>query len=105
SFCFGPEPRLRRPVVTPTEFIENLVGRLVAAIEKGSFNAFHERLQDAIDYHRFLLAALNNKDAEGTPLNLATVGGFFERPDQKWVREYRAAYEAAASKIAESTKF
>jgi hypothetical protein len=85
--------------------MENLVRRLVVSINRGSFGAFRERLNETIDYHRFLLAALNTKDSAGKPLNLGEIGGVWQRPHEKWLHEYRAAFEAAATKIPESTEY
>jgi hypothetical protein len=96
--------RLSRPgiaspaIATPTEFLEGLVSSLVAKIEGGSFSAFRAKLAETIDYHRFALAALNSRDPTGEPINLAEIGGFWERPDQKWIHEYRRAFEATARK-------
>lgn len=99
SFDFRDATPKGAPITTPTEFLESLVSSLVSAIERGSFNGFREKLSEVIEYHRFALAALNTVNANGEPMSFAEFGGFWERPDQKWVREYRRAFAAAAQKL------
>lgn len=99
SFQFRDAAPKAAQVATPAEFLAGLVSSLVSTIEGGSFSAFKDKLKEAIDYHRFVLAALNTRDADGKPLSFAEFGGVWERPDQKWLREYRPAFEAAARKL------
>jgi hypothetical protein len=85
---------------TPTDFIEQLISKVVNQIEAGSPNGFDDALKEAVDFHSFALEAQNTRDEAGGLVNLAQVSdGPFRRPDFEWVREYRRAFTAATNKM------
>jgi hypothetical protein len=91
---------------TPTDFLEQLIFRMVTQIEAGSPNGFDDALTETVDFHSFVLAAQNTRDEAGLVVNLAQVNdGLFLQPDFAWVREYRRAYAAATSKMASDGSF
>lgn len=104
-FRFARVPRREADMPTPANFLEQLVDKLIAQIDKSATTGFRAALNVVVQYHRFILAAQNTKDDEGKDFNLAEVGGFFTRPDEEWVHEYRRVFFAAADKIDSDTFF
>jgi hypothetical protein len=85
---------------TPTDFIEQLISKVVSQIDAGSPNGFDDALKEAVDFHSFVLEAQNTRDEGGLLVNLAQVyDGPFKRPDYEWLREYRRVYTAAINKM------
>jgi hypothetical protein len=89
----------------PENFLEQLVDKVVRQIDQAAATGFRAALTEAIQYHRFILAAQNTKDDAGHAFNLAEVGDFFTRPDVVWVDQYRRAFSAGADKIGADTSF
>lgn len=98
-FRFRRAPKHETDMPTPESFLEQLVDKIVKQIEDSATTGFRAALAEAIQYHRFILAAQNTRDDAGNAFNLAEVGGFFSRPDQDWVWQYRRAFGAAADKM------
>ena len=65
---------------TPESFLEQVVDNIVKQIEDSATTGFRAALAEAIQYHRFILAAQNTRDDAGNAFNLAEVGGFFPAP-------------------------
>jgi hypothetical protein len=99
SLRFVPIKSRTEPVPTPSDFIQQLVFKLVGQIEAGSPNGFNAALREVVAYHRFVLSAQNTRAESGERINLAQVGDFFKRPDFEWLREYRRAYTAAVGRM------
>jgi hypothetical protein len=104
-FSFKSTPRYHTNMPTPENFLEQLVDKMVKQIDDLATTGFRAALAEAVQYHRFILAAQNSKDDAGNAFNLAEIGGFFSRPDQEWVWQYRRAFDAAAEKISSDTFF
>lgn len=86
---------------TPTDFIEQLISKVVNQIEVGAPNGFNDTLKEAVDFHSFALDAQNTRDESGGLVNLAQVSdGLFRQPDFEWIREYRRAYTASINQMA-----
>ena len=62
-------------------------------------------MDELIRYHRFLLDVQDARADDGTPINLAEVGGIFEAPYQEWIRQYRRVFERACGKIGSEQYF
>lgn len=100
SFRFARADQREDSLPTPTEFIEQLVSKVVDQIESGAPNGFDNALSEAVDFHSFVLAAQNTRDENGDLINLAQINdGPFRQPDFEWIREYRRAYTAATNKM------
>nr|WP_299506541.1 hypothetical protein [uncultured Rhizobium sp.] len=85
---------------TPTNFIEQLVYKVVSQIDAGLPNGFDAALDEVVDFHSFVLSSQNGRDEGGRFINLAQVhDGVFSQPDYQWLREYRRAYAAAVNKM------
>lgn len=85
---------------TPTNFIEQLVYKVVSQIDAGLPNGFDAALDEVVDFHSFVLSSQNARDEGGHFVNLAQVNdGVFSQPDYQWLREYRRAYAAAVNKM------
>ncbi|WP_213772875.1 hypothetical protein [Bradyrhizobium sp. dw_78] len=98
-------PSREQDMPTPENFLEQLIDKAVKQIEESAETGFRAALAETVQYHQFILAAQNTRDAAGNAFNLAEVGGFFTRPDTEWVRQYRRAFTAAADKIGSDTYF
>jgi len=97
GFCSSPR---EDSLPTPTDFIQQLISRVVNQIDAGSPNGFDDALKEVVDFHSFALSAQNTRDEAGLLVNLAQVSdGPFTRPDYEWLREYRRAYTAAINKM------
>jgi hypothetical protein len=90
---------------SPANFLEQLVDKVIEQIEQTAETGFRAALDELVRYHCFILAAQNTKDESGNAINLAELGGFFLRPDEDWVRQYRRAFAAAADRIGNDTFF
>jgi hypothetical protein len=100
SFRFASVAPRESNLPTPTDFIEQLISKVVIQIDAGSPNGFDDALKEAVDFHGFALEAQNTRDESGALVNLAQVSdGPFRRPDFEWVREYRRAFTAATTKM------
>jgi hypothetical protein len=100
SFRFAAVDPRKDSLPTSTDFIEQLVSKVVSQIDTGSPNGFDDALKEAVDFHSFALDAQNTRDEGGLLINLAQVNdGPFRRPDFEWVREYRRAFTAAINKM------
>jgi hypothetical protein len=100
SFSFTSVDPREDSLPTPTDFIEQLISKVVNQIDAGSPNGFDDALKEAVDFHSFALEAQNTRDEGGLLVNLAQVNdGPFKRPDFEWLREYRRAYTAAINKM------
>ena len=89
-----------------TDFIEQLVSKVVNQIEAGMPNGFEDALKEAADFHSFALNAQITRDDDGVLVNLAQVAeGLRLQPDYSWIREYRRAYVAATNKITTDGSF
>lgn len=104
-FRFSPAPARAEDVPTPDKFLEQLIDKLVRQIEQSASTGFRSALDEAIRYHRFVLAAQSAKDEAGNVINVAQIGGYISRPDEDLVRQYRRAFVAAADKIGSDTAF
>jgi hypothetical protein len=103
SFRFTTVDPREDSLPTPTDFIEQLISKVVNEIDGGSPNGFDDALKAAIDFHSFALEAQNTRDEGGLLVNLAQVNdGPFKRPDFEWLREYRRAFTAAINKMCSS---
>lgn len=107
SFVFRPLAATPGSQLTPDDFMEELTDKLIGQIEKSALSGFRFALDELVSYHSFILATQDTVDEQGTPLNLAQIGGahVFERPDQGWVRLYRRVYFAAVDKISSEAAF
>jgi hypothetical protein len=106
SFRFSPAGPENDSRPTPTNFIEQLVSKLVSQIEAGLPTGFDDALKEVIDFHAFVLSAQNTRSEEGPRVNLAQVSdGPFMQPDHAWLREYRRAYTAATNKMTSDGSF
>ncbi|WP_430422242.1 hypothetical protein [Phenylobacterium sp.] len=90
---------------TTSDFLEGLIDKMVAQIDKAAVTSFNAAYEEATRFHKFILAAQNTRDEGGNVINLAEVGGLWSRPDEEWVRAYRRAYDAAAEKLSVNTDF
>jgi hypothetical protein len=100
SFRFSAIDPHEDSLPTPTNFIEQLVFKVVSQIDAGLPNGFDNALREVIDFHSFVLSSQNARDESGNLINLAQVSdGLFTRPDYEWLREYRRAYAAAINKM------
>jgi hypothetical protein len=100
SFRFTTVDPREDSLPTPTDFIEQLISKVVNEIDGGSPNGFDDALKAAIDFHSFALEAQNTRDEGGLLVNLAQINdGPFKRPDFEWLREYRRAFTAAINKM------
>jgi hypothetical protein len=105
SFRFRRIDDTQRDLPTPDDFMEELADQLIGQINKTAVTGFKAALDELIRFHRFVLEAQQTTDDDGNRLNYAQVGGFFQRPDQGWVREYRRIFQAAANKIGDDTGY
>jgi hypothetical protein len=106
SFRFAKAASREENLPTPTNFIEQLVSKVVNQIESGAPNGFDDTLREVIEFHSFALAAQNTRDESGDLVNLAQVSdGPFRQPDFAWIREYRRAYTAATNKMTSDVGF
>lgn len=105
SFRFSPTDERERDLPSPDNFIEELSDKVIYQIGKSAITGFKSALDDLVHYHRFLLDAQATRDNKGKPLNFAQIGGVWERPDQRWIRQYRRIFEAAAEKIGSDPQF
>jgi len=106
SFRFTGVDQREASLPTPTDFIEQLISKVVNQIDAGSPNGFDDALKEAVDFHSFALEAQNTRDEGGTLVNLAQVSdGLFRRPDFEWVREYRRAFTVAIDKMTSDGSF
>jgi hypothetical protein len=95
SFRFTKVDQREASLPTPTDFVEQLISKVVNHIDAGSPNGFDDARTEAVDFHSFVLEAQNTRDEGGALVNLAQVSdGLFTRPDFEWVREYRRAFTA-----------
>jgi hypothetical protein len=100
SFRFAAIDPREDSMPTPTDFIEQLISKVVSQIDAGSPNGFDDALKEAVDFHAFALDAQNTRSEDGILINLAQVNdGLFIRPDFEWIREYRRAFTAAINKM------
>ena len=105
GFRFSRVDERARDLPTPDEFIEELADKLVGQIAKSSITGFKAAMDELTRYHRFLLDIQATRDDQGRLLNLAQVGGFFQRPDQGWIQLYRRVLDAGAQKIGSEPHF
>ena len=105
GFRFSRVDERARDLPTPDEFIEELADKLVGQIAKSSITGFKAAMDELTRYHRFLLDTQATRDDQGRLLNLAQVGGFFQRPDQGWIQLYRRVLDAGAQKIGSEPHF
>jgi hypothetical protein len=106
SFRFAAVDPREDSLPTPTDFIEQLISKVVNQIDAGSPNGFEDALKEAVDFHSFALDAQNTRDEAGLLVNLAQVNdGPFRRPDFEWLMEYRRAYTAAINKMTSDVWF
>ena len=105
GFRFSRVDERARDLPTPDEFIEELADKLVGQIAKSSITGFKAGMDELTRYHRFLLDTQATRDDQGRLLNLAQVGGFFQRPDQGWIQLYRRVLDAGAQKIGSEPHF
>jgi len=96
---------LSREGLTPDNFLEQLVDRVVRQIEQGTITGFRAALREAVKYHSFVLAAQNTVDEDGNPFNLAEVSNGMSRPDADWVHQYRRAFAVACDRMGTDTAF
>ena len=100
SFRFAAVDPREDSLPTPTDFIEQLISKVVNQIDAGLPNGFDDALKEAVDFHSFALDAQNTRDEGGLLINLAQVNdGLLIRPDYEWLKEYRRAYTAAINKM------
>jgi hypothetical protein len=100
SFRFAAIDPREDSLPTPTDFIQQLISKVISQIEAGSPNGFDDALKEAVDFHAFALDAQNTRGEDGILINLAQVNdGLFIRPDFEWIREYRRAFTAAINKM------
>jgi hypothetical protein len=98
SFRFTTVDPREDSLPTPTDFIEQLISKVVNEIDGGSSNGFDDALKAAIDFHSFALEAQNTRDEGGLLVNLAQVNDSpFKRPDFEWLREYRRLLRLAGA--------
>jgi hypothetical protein len=90
---------------SPANFLEQLVDKVIGQIEQTAETGFRAALDELVRYHCFILAAQNTKDDAGNTINLAELGGFYSRPDEDWVRQYRRAFAAAVDRTGNDTFF
>jgi len=105
SLRFRKADRRDDDLPTTSDFLEGLIDKMVAQIDKAAITSFNAAYEEATRFHKFILAAQNTRDEGGNALNLAEVGGVWSRPDEEWVRAYRRAYDAAAEKLNLNTDF
>jgi hypothetical protein len=84
---------------TPTTLLEELLDRVIGQIDRLTQVGFKSALFEAADYHRFLLETQDTVDDKGQPLNFSQIGGYFQRPYEEWVHQYRRVIEKAVEKI------
>jgi hypothetical protein len=84
---------------TPGMFLEELADKIIGQVDRSAITGFKGAMDELIRYHRFLLDVQDTRTDDGTPINLAEVGGFFEAPYQEWIRQYRRVFERACGKI------
>ena len=65
SFRFAVVDPREDSLPTPTDFIEQLVSKVVNQIDTGSPNGFDDALKEAVDFHSFALEAQNTRDDGG----------------------------------------
>lgn len=104
-FHFAEVEARERDLPTPENFLEQLIDKVSAQIDQAATTGFRSALTDTIQFHRFILAAQNTRDASGNAFNLAEVGDVFSRPDADWVAQYRRIFASAAEKIGTDTSF
>ena len=90
---------------TPGMFLEELADKIIGRIERSAVTGFKGAMDELIRYHRFLLDVQDARADDGTPINLAEVGGIFEAPYQEWIRQYRRVFERACGKIGSEQYF
>lgn len=88
-----------RDLPEPANLLEQLQDRVVIQIERLAQTGFRQAFDEATSFHSFLLELHDSRDEGGHPINLSQIGGFFEAPYQRWMRQYRRVMEVAASKI------
>lgn len=84
---------------TPGMFLEELADKIIGQIERLAVTGFKGAMDELLRYHRFLLDVQDTRMEDGTPINLAEVGGFLEAPHQEWIGQYRRIFERACEKI------
>ena len=89
----------------PGMFLEELADKIIGQIERLAVTGFKGAMDELLRYHRFLLDIQDTRTEDGTPINLAEVGGFFEAPHQEWIGQYRRIFERACEKIGSEPYF
>jgi hypothetical protein len=64
SFKFAAVDPREDSLPTPTDFIGQLISKVVNQIDAGSPNGFEDALKEAVDFHSFALDAQNTRDAK-----------------------------------------
>jgi hypothetical protein len=105
SFRFATAHDEDSDLPTPANFLEELAERVIGQIELAAVTGFKSALDEMIRYHRFVLDIHDTRSAEGQPMSLAEVGGFWEAPYEEWIRHYRRVFAKAADKIRDDTSF
>jgi hypothetical protein len=106
SFRFAVVNQRKDSLPTPTDFIEQLISKVVNQIDASLPSGFDDALKEAVDFHSFVLKTQNTRDERGVLINLAQMyDGPFRCPDYEWLREYRRAYSSAIDKMTSDSSF
>jgi hypothetical protein len=91
--------------LTPADFIAELTDKVMGLINKSATTGFSSALDELVRYHKFVLASQNTRDEAGNAFSFAEVGGYLERPDQEWIRQYRRLFDTAVEKMTTDAYF
>src|SRR5205807_8666289 len=87
------------------DILEELADKVITQIDSLAVARFEEALNEMTRYHRFLLDAYATTTPEGTPFSYAEIEDWFDKPFQKWMRQYVRLIERAATRISQETEF
>jgi len=94
-----------RTPISAADLLDDLVAHAIAAIDRAANSAYERAIEEALDFHGFLLDVYATIDVRGEAFSFAQVPGYIEAPQQEWIRPYFRLSQKAVSKISEDTSY